>query len=200
MKQKQLHAVKRAPMDRALTETTLEAAALRLLKKNGVLAGLNLREVAEEAGVNRGLVYHYYGSRRSLLRSALKKDAEKWLGKSTSGATLPFREQIVQMVRSLRGRGSTIRLATLLSLDDAEGPRFSPLKERRLADLKQEVDDGVIDPDTDLEALLILVSSLGNGYMTTRRGLSKEFKIPVTEMDERLYSILDQMLSVFERS
>ena len=55
--------------NRPATEAALQRAALDLLGRNGVLAGLNLREVADEAGVNRGLVYHYFGSRRDLLRA-----------------------------------------------------------------------------------------------------------------------------------
>ena len=49
--------------NRPATEAALQTAALDLLERNGVLAGLNLREVADEAGVNRGLVYHYFGTR-----------------------------------------------------------------------------------------------------------------------------------------
>jgi AcrR family transcriptional regulator len=55
-------------MDSELTAQTLERAARELLERNGVLGGLNLREVADHAGVNRGLVYHCFGSRRDLLR------------------------------------------------------------------------------------------------------------------------------------
>jgi hypothetical protein len=39
--------------------TSPERTPDRESERNGVLAGLNLREVAAEAGVNRGLVYHY---------------------------------------------------------------------------------------------------------------------------------------------
>ncbi|MBP9053131.1 MAG: TetR family transcriptional regulator, partial [Ilumatobacteraceae bacterium] len=52
-------AVGQRPADRDATERDLEDAALRLVDRDGVLAGLNLREVADAAGVNRGLVYHY---------------------------------------------------------------------------------------------------------------------------------------------
>jgi AcrR family transcriptional regulator len=55
-------------MDGELTAQTLERAARELLERDGVLGGLNLREVADHAGVNRGLVYHCFGSRRDLLR------------------------------------------------------------------------------------------------------------------------------------
>jgi AcrR family transcriptional regulator len=50
--------------------------ALDLIRRNGVLAGLNLREVADGAGVNRGNIYHYFGSRRELLRAAIPRRFE----------------------------------------------------------------------------------------------------------------------------
>ena len=43
--------------NRAETERRLIDAALDLIRRNGVLAGLNLREVAAGAGVNRGNIY-----------------------------------------------------------------------------------------------------------------------------------------------
>ena len=48
---------------RAETEQRLIDVALELIRTNGVLAGLNLREVAEVAGVNRGNIYHLKGKR-----------------------------------------------------------------------------------------------------------------------------------------
>ena len=42
---------------------TTASLAFGLIRRNGVLAGLNLREVADRAGVNRGNIYHYFGSR-----------------------------------------------------------------------------------------------------------------------------------------
>ena len=56
---------------RAASEALLREAALRLLDRNGVLAGLSLQDVADEAGVSRGLVHAYFGTRQDLLRSAL---------------------------------------------------------------------------------------------------------------------------------
>ena len=41
-----------------------------------MLGGLNLREVAEAAGVNRGNIYHYFGSRQELLRAAINRQFE----------------------------------------------------------------------------------------------------------------------------
>src|SRR2546423_12837263 len=77
------NATRTRPMDRARTEQALEDAALALLEREGVLAGLNLQKVADDAGVNRGLVYHYFGSRRGPLRKGRRRNATAW------GAHLP---------------------------------------------------------------------------------------------------------------
>jgi len=63
--------------DRSATEAALTTAALRLLDRDGVLAGLNLREGAAEAGINRGLRHHYFGSRRDLLRADTRRFFER---------------------------------------------------------------------------------------------------------------------------
>ena len=58
---------------RAETEEKLITVALGIIRDKGVLAGLNLREVADGAGVNRGNIYHYFGSRQELLRVAISR-------------------------------------------------------------------------------------------------------------------------------
>jgi pimeloyl-ACP methyl ester carboxylesterase len=67
-------ASRRAPRARGreATEALLRDAALRLLDREGVLAGISLQDVADEAGLSRGLIDHYFGSRQALLRSALE--------------------------------------------------------------------------------------------------------------------------------
>ena len=64
---------RKTSQNRAETERRLIDAALDLIRRNGVLAGLNLREVAAAAGVNRGNIYHYFGSRQELLRAAISR-------------------------------------------------------------------------------------------------------------------------------
>lgn len=59
------------------TENELIDAVLRLLQRDGVLAGVTLREVAKEAGVNHGQIYHYFGTRRGLLRAAIARMLEE---------------------------------------------------------------------------------------------------------------------------
>ena len=62
--------------NRAETERRLIDVALDLIRRNGVLSGLNLREVADGAGVTRANIYHYFGTRRELLRAAINRRFE----------------------------------------------------------------------------------------------------------------------------
>src|SRR5690349_14226589 len=110
---------KRRP-DRAWTEASLMQAALSLLKRDGVLAGLSLKDVADEAGVNRGLIHHYFGSRQTLLRSALDSEVktladrvgmEGYVNPARRGARL-FRAQADEM--------NLARMVMLLALDGDE--------------------------------------------------------------------------------
>ena len=101
--------------DRAATEELRQDAALRLLDRDGVLSGLNLREVADEAGVNRGLVYHYFGSRAALQRRALRKTARERIGAISVARDMPFRERVLhywRTVHAISARDPTDNLAT----------------------------------------------------------------------------------------
>ena len=120
--------------DREGTEESLRAAAVALLRRGGVLAGLNLRQVADEAGVNRGLVYQYFGSRRALLRSALFHRSRPNAEDAVDAAGLPLRERLARLFWTSLRNPEPVRLATLLVLDGDDRPRVllaPPALERR---------------------------------------------------------------------
>ena len=99
------------------TEQRLIDVALALLTRNGVLAGLNLREVAEGAGVNRGNIYHYFGSRQELLRAAISRRFEAVIDSIVaSKRKLSFVERRLSSFRS-RDAINDSELRALLVLD-----------------------------------------------------------------------------------
>src|SRR5438477_8248495 len=108
---------KRRSADRARTEQALEDAALRLLEREGVLSGLNLQKVADEAGVNRGLVYHYFGSRRDLLRKALRRNAQAWGANIGPFLELSPRDRARMFLRAMIQYPRTAKLVLLLAID-----------------------------------------------------------------------------------
>jgi AcrR family transcriptional regulator len=159
---------------RVATEQRLIDVALELIRKNGILAGLNLREVAEGAGVNRGNIYHYFGSRQELLRAAINRRFTK--------DTL---------------NDSQLRALLVLDGDDSVDPM--PQYEAAISHLRQDVIDGDIHPDHDLEALHAALTALSRGYRIFRIPLAKRMGIGARELDVRVTEILRSWLEAMAR-
>ena len=180
--------------DRAATEAALQKAALALVERNGVLAGLNLREVAEEAGVNRGLVYHYFGSRRDLLRSALRFDAQQRFGDSAPGFGLPAPARYARFVRTFVTHRRAAMLATLLTLDGDDSLHAVPDLQGARGRLARDVADGALPADLDTDALHIALSALVYGYLVFRERFADELATEPPDLDERVAMIIESMV------
>jgi AcrR family transcriptional regulator len=79
---------------REAAEEALLDAAERLLVEVGH-AGITTRRIAEEAGVNHGLVHYYFGSNESLLVRALERFTERLIERQRAlyAADMPFVEK-----------------------------------------------------------------------------------------------------------
>jgi AcrR family transcriptional regulator len=79
---------------RSAAEDALLDAAERLLVEVGH-AGITTRRLAEEAGVNHGLVHYYFGSNESLLVRALERFTERLIDRQRAlyAADEPFVEK-----------------------------------------------------------------------------------------------------------
>jgi AcrR family transcriptional regulator len=172
--------------NRPATEAALQRAALDLLGRNGVLAGLNLREVADEAGVNRGLVYHYFGSRRDLLRAALRSDVEQRLADFTPGFGLPAAPRYERFFRTTLAHRQAIVLALLLVLDGDPAVRMVPDPVGVCERLARDVDEGALPPDIDEVGVHAALASLSYGYVALRDHLADELAVEAGVLDEQV--------------
>ena len=89
---------------RGIAEEKLIRAAGELLSEVGPRAA-SVRAVATRAGVNHGLVHHYFGSKESLLRAAMTRlveDHAAFAKDMAKGASVP-----APFARSLHARAST---------------------------------------------------------------------------------------------
>ncbi|GAA1591420.1 hypothetical protein GCM10009678_87100 [Actinomadura kijaniata] len=180
--------------DRAATEESLRDAALRLLREGGVLAGLNLREVADAAGVNRGLVYQYFGSRRALLRSALRRQARRNAADAAAASAGPMRDRLARLLLSNVRRPEAIRLVTLLVLDGDDRPRILPNRGAGRAGLAAEAERGALATG-DVDAAHAALASVIYGYTLFREHLAREMDVPVEELDERMVPCLEALFT-----
>mgnify|MGYP000919676378 FL=1 len=179
---------------RADTEQRLIDVALELIRGNGVLAGLNLRQVADGAGVNRGNIYHYFGSRQELLRAAINRQFAALVDALKKGKT---QAQAGFVTRRLRGfqtnvgndtNDSMLRALLVLDGDDTVDP--IPLYEMQLSQLRQDVIDGDIDRGHDLDALQVAISAFFRGYRIFRLPYARRVGIDPNELDDRVGKIL----------
>ena len=176
------------------TEQALHKAALELLGRDGVLAGLNLRELADEAGVNRGLVYHYFGSRREILRSALRTDYRRRLRDVRSGGSGSLRERWPHFLRAMIRHRLAIRIATLLHLDRDPTLRMMPIRHETRRMLERDQERGDLSRDLDVEALHAALDALVYGYALYRERFARELQRPVRDLDRGVEHVLGRML------
>ena len=187
--------------NRATTEALLESAALQLLAENGVLAGLNLREVCDRVQVNRGLIYHYFGSRRGLLRSALRRRGSTLANRLADNRFgRHFVDRVVEDLHLVSDESDSYRLIALLALDGDPLVRVAPLKDRSIALLKHDIDSGDLPSGTDVEALHVLLVSLSAGYSLFRGRLESEIGISNGDLDPRVREMLRAILTAYADS
>lgn len=184
---------------RAETEQKLIEVALEQIRTKGVLAGLNLREVAEGAGVNRGNIYHYFGSRQELLRAGINRKFTALILSFTAGLKrIPFVEQRLRTLRLVEDSDDSLLRALLVADGDKDVDPI-PYFDESLSQTRQHVIDGDIHPDHDLEALQVAISAITRGYSIFREPYAKRLGISVNEMDGRVMDIYRCWLEALEK-
>lgn len=184
---------------RADTERKLIDVALDLIRRKGVLAGLNLREVAQGAGVNRGNIYHYFGSRQELLRAAINhRFAAMTDALKADRNTKTFIERRLRAFRARdTSRDSELRALLVIDGDDTLDPM--PMYESVLSQLRQEVINGEIDRGHDLAALQVALNAVLRGYRIFRLPYARRLGIRVSELDDRVTRIVRVWLEAMQR-
>ncbi|MFD0340228.1 TetR/AcrR family transcriptional regulator [Streptomyces sp. NPDC127117] len=186
---------RRRRRSREETEADLLAAARTLLDRDGVLAGVNLREIAAEAGVNHGQIYQYFGTRQSLLRAAAADLVENQTEDRDDHWEQPFAERRLAMFRHRLGEPELVKLEALLALDRDDS--FSPLPRlaQTLQALQRDQADGSLPDDADILAAHVMTAAAQMGYVIFREAYARDTGIPVDELDTRAARAFSLMLA-----
>ncbi|MFF1648802.1 helix-turn-helix domain-containing protein [Streptomyces sp. NPDC058240] len=177
------------------TEADLLAAARRLLQRDGVLAGVNLREIATEAGVNHGQIYQYFGTRQALLRAAAADLVQRQAADQDGHWELPFAERRQAMFRHRLGKPELVKLEALLALD-GDGD-FSPLPRftQTRQSLERDRDEGSLPEDADAVADHVMTAAAQMGYIIFREAYARDTGVPLEELDERAARAFARMVA-----
>lgn len=161
-----------------------------------VLAGLNLAEVADNAGVNRGLIYTYFGSRQQLLRAAIERIGWEGLVRTTFAkkfSHLPFARRHTAVFRESLVEPRPSRLLALLVLDNDHSARIFPSIEDTKTQLQRDVAMGHLPRDSDPVVAHAMTAVLYLGYGLYREQIARELGISLEDLDERAISVDERM-------
>ena len=163
---------------RAAAETALLDAAERLLVEVGH-AGITTRRLADEAGVNNGLVHYYFGSNENLLVRALERFTERLIARQRDlyASDEPFVEKWRTAMRFLVAEDVTyekvwLELQALAWNDEGLRDRLAGVN----AEWRAVLTEAFAEPHRELglqiplDALVSLVITFNLGIMVERLG------------------------------
>lgn len=186
---------RRRRRSREQTESELLDAALRLMERDGVLAGINLREVAKEARVNHGQIYQYFGSRQALLRAAISRLLRENYPDPARHWKLPFTERRRATWRWALRQAPMLKLQALLALDGDPELVVFPAIDRTRRSLERDLRDGDLPAGADAEVAHAMTVATHLGYCVFREAMARDLGITPTELDRRAAAVYDDMLA-----
>jgi TetR/AcrR family transcriptional regulator, repressor for neighboring sulfatase len=168
-------------------------AALRHLEADGVLAGLNLRAVADDAGVTPANVYHLFGGRQGLLRSALGREARRLEVPIAESSSDSFVERRLRMFDAIVAN-PRLALSALLALD--HDPDFVPLPyldstRNFYGDL---VARGELSAELDVDAAHVVTIAATVGIVLFVEAAARQIDAKPGELLDRARAVMETML------
>ena len=163
---------------RAVAEEALLDAAERLLVEVGY-ARITTRRLAEEAGVNHGLVHYYFGSNENLLVRALERFTGRLIDRQRAlyAADVPFVEKWRTAMRYLVSEDVAyekvwLELQALAWNDPDLQARLARVNEDWRAVLTEAFEEPhrELGIDMPLDALVSLVMTFNTGIIVERLG------------------------------
>lgn len=174
--------------DAAAARSAILAAATREFAAKG-LAGARMDAIAREAGVAKGLAFHYFGSKDGLWIAALAevyrllRAGQDEIALDALGPLDGMRRLTTDTFRRFRERPEIVSLMNEENLHRAQhlkaAPDVRPLYNPLFAAIERLVRrgraDGVFHRDVDVKTLYVALSGLGYFYCSNRWTLSAAF-------------------------
>ena len=193
---------------RSAAEEALLDAAERVLVDAGY-AGITTRRLAEEAGVNHGLVHYYFGSVENLLVRMLERFTERLIARQREmyAADMPFLEKWRTAMRYLMSEDCRVREG----LARAPGARVEPSRTCAStsthvnAEWRAVLTEAFAEPheqlgiEMPLEALVSLVMTFNEGIIVERLGGHRDRAPRAARLDRRIPGAKDNDRSSCKR-
>ena len=175
------------------TRNALMDAAVEALTERGVLAGLNLREVADAVGVTPANIYHLFGSRQGLLRAALQRETNGLVEDIDEARKLSFVGRRLHMFDVITAN-PRLALTALLAIDQDPEYRPLPFLDETRVDYKESLAEGDIPADIDIEALHLLSLTVAIGMAVYGQSAARQIGVDVRDLHDRMRATFQDAL------
>lgn len=176
------------------TESDLLDAALRVMRRDGLLEGVALRDVAAEAGVNHGQIYQYYGSRQALLRAAITRLVLQSMPDYATHWEQPFIQRRMAMWQWALDQSDLPKLEALLALEGDDQLVLFPELPRTRQALDRDRATGALHADADADVIHAMTAATYLGYSIFRETIARELDIDPHELDRRAGAVYEQIV------
>jgi TetR/AcrR family transcriptional regulator len=171
------------------TRAAILSAALQEFSQQGY-AGARVDAIARRAGINKRMLYHYFGGKDGLYLAVLESSYAA-IRSAEAQLDLPHREPVEAMRRLIRFTWTYYleqpEFLAILATENQNRARFlkqserivqlnSPLIEALREVLSHGAEDGVFRPGVDPVELYISIAALGAFYLSNRWTLSTIFR------------------------
>lgn len=180
----------------AVRRAVLEAAAARFAAEG---PDASLRDIAEDAGVNLGLIHRHLGNKDDLLRAVLEHEVERGLGAISEADDVA--DAVRRMFTGTGGESRYVRIVAWLLLRDPDRFRH---QERfpGMALLRGLPDPGgdaaPPGPDAERDARLVVAMAALYGWTVFGPQLRASFGVPDGDdeaLRERMVQVLTDLLT-----
>lgn len=175
------------------TRNALMDAAVEALTERGVLAGLNLREIADAVGVTPANIYHLFGSRQGLLRAALQRETNGLVEDIDEAKKLTFVNRRLHMFDAITAN-PRLALTALLAIDQDPEYRPLPFLDETRVDYEEGLAGGDIPEGIDIEAVHLLSLTVAIGMAVYGQSAARQIGVDVQELRRRMRSTFEDAL------
>lgn len=146
---------------------------------------VSLETIAEAAHVSPTTIYNYFGTRENLVYEVVKTMINDVIERNRSiiYSGMTFRQKLMTIVsgkQNIMSRLNNEIISKMLSQDKTIAPFIDEIYEKEIRPLWQEMltdgkKQGYIDPELDMEALMLYIDVLKTGF-TARSDILQQFK------------------------
>ena len=202
-------ATRKRRRDPAASRERLLGAGLKLFAGRGP-DGVSVEAIADEAGLNRRMLYHYFGSKEGLYAEVVERAYQELnsVDVELSHVLLPADELLEKMIRAyyefLAGHPEVVRLLAWENLRQGAGLRGlavgspkAPIIEALRIALARGKEEGRFRANVDETQLLISCMALSYFYFSNRHTVSRALGIDLRSpeaLDARVRHVVELLL------